>query len=124
MQMTIRHKFIELIPTEKEARTLYISIEYRVAVHLCACGCGNIVVTSLAPQAWSVLYDGETVSLYPSIGNYSLPCKSHYWIRRGEVLWAKKLTDKEIERVRRRDSVAHEQHGIGKKKRTGDIRQK
>ena len=120
--MTMRHKFVEIIPPEKEPGTLYISVEYGVAVHLCACGCGNIVVTSLEPQAWSLLYDGETVSLYPSIGSYSLPCRSHYWIKRGEVLWAKKLTDKEIARVRRRDALAHDQQDKGQKKRTGNSR--
>jgi hypothetical protein len=120
--MTMRHKFVEIIPPEKELGTLYISVEYGVAVHLCACGCGNVVVTSLAPQAWSLLYDGETVSLYPSIGSYSLPCRSHYWIRRGGVLWAKKLTDKEIARVRRRDALAHDQQDKGQKKRTGNSR--
>lgn len=117
--MTIRHEFVETIPLVKEPGTLYISIEYRVAVHLCACGCKNIVVTSFAPQAWSLHYDGETVSLYPSIGNYSLPCKSHYWIRQEEVLWAKKLTDKEIDLVRRRDEFAYEAQKKGQKKRKG-----
>lgn len=118
----MRHKFVEVIPSEKEPGTLYISIEYAVAVHLCACGCGKVVVTSLAPHAWAFIYDGEVVSLYPSIGNYSLPCRSHYWIRRGEVLWAKKLTDNEIARVRHRDAFAHKQQKKGKKKRKGDTR--
>ncbi|WP_417924835.1 DUF6527 family protein [Collimonas pratensis] len=26
---------------------------------------------------WSLTYDGKTVSLDPSIGNWSLPCRAH-----------------------------------------------
>ena len=122
--MEMRHKFVEFLPAEKEPGSLYISVEFGVAVHLCACGCGQVVVTSLAPYAWVFLYDGETVSLYPSIGNYSLPCRSHYWIRSGEVVWAKKLSNKEVDRVRRRDALALEQWDKGQKKRTRNSRLK
>lgn len=57
-------------------------------VHLCFCGCGSKVVTPLSPTGWSMTFDGRTISVYPSIGSWNLPCQSHYWIRGGEVAWA------------------------------------
>jgi len=83
----ITHEFVETIPENLQHRTLYISIPFATAVHRCCCGCGNEVVTPLTPTDWELSFNGETVSLYPSIGNWSLPCKSHYWITRGEVRW-------------------------------------
>ena len=53
-----------------------MSIPYATAVHLCACGCGNKVVTPFSPAEWQLTYDGDTVSLSPSIGNWQFPCKS------------------------------------------------
>ena len=73
----MQHKFVEFIPSEIEENVIYISIEYDVAKHKCACGCGAIIVTSISPARWRLTYDGETVSLSPSIGNWSHPCKSH-----------------------------------------------
>jgi hypothetical protein len=45
---TVRHEFVEYVPRELEDDVLYISIRYRTAVHRCACGCGNKVVTLTA----------------------------------------------------------------------------
>lgn len=81
-------EFVEYIPDELQEDTLYVSIPYTTAAHKCACGCGEEVVTPLSPTGWKLIFDGETVSLDPSIGNWSLPCKSHYWIRRNRVQWA------------------------------------
>lgn len=66
----MQHKFVEFIPSEIEQNVLYISIEYDIAKHKCACGCGANIVTSLSPSRWKLTYDGETVSLSPSIGNW------------------------------------------------------
>jgi len=75
------------MPENFEPGILYFSEIYSVAVHLCACGCGNQVVTPTAgPNAWK--FDPEWVTLLPSIGNFQLPCKSHYFIRRGKIVWA------------------------------------
>lgn len=92
----VTHKFVDTIPRDLEDATLYVSIEYATAVHKCCCGCGREVVTPLTPTDWILTFDGETVSLYPSIGNWSYPCQSHYWIERGQVRWARKWTKSEI----------------------------
>lgn len=102
----MKHQFVEYIPDVLEASTLYISLDYNIAVHKCACGCGVDVVTPLSPAEWALTYNGETVSLWPSIGNWSFPCKSHYVIKHGRVRWADRFDSEQIRTVRRRDSEA------------------
>jgi hypothetical protein len=48
---------------------------------------------------------GKTVSLIPSIGNWSFACKSHYWISNNKVLWASKLSARQIDQVKARDKA-------------------
>jgi hypothetical protein len=69
--------FVKYIPEELEEGYLYISMEYATASHLCACGCGETVVTPIFPKLWQLYYNGKEISLTPSIGNYEFPCQSH-----------------------------------------------
>lgn len=85
---SIEHEFAQFVPNELAGGTLYISVEYGTCVHRCLCGCGNKVVTPLTPTDWTLIFDGETVSLDPSVGNWSFECRSHYWIDRSRVRWA------------------------------------
>jgi hypothetical protein len=55
-----------IIPDVLDRDKVYISLDYNTVPHLCACGCGEEVVTPLQPSEWKVIYDGETVSLHPS----------------------------------------------------------
>lgn len=96
-QRIIRPEFVEFIPDDVKEGVLYISIRYGTATHRCPSGCGEIVVTPIKPTDWSLIWNGESVSLYPSIGNWSLPCKSHYWIRENRIVWAGKWDTREIE---------------------------
>jgi hypothetical protein len=99
----IKHKFVQYIPDEIENNTLYISIDFGTAVHKCMCGCGNEVVTPLSPTDWEMIYNGETVSLYPSIGNLGFKCESHYWITHGKVKFVEKWSSTKIRANRERD---------------------
>lgn len=85
----IAASFVESIPAQLEPGILYVSIGYRTMSHLCACGCGRRVATPIRPrpQGWTVAYDGINVSISPSVGLAKLPCRSHYFIDRGRVLW-------------------------------------
>lgn len=47
--------------------------------------------------------NGGRVSLWPSIGNWSYPCRSHYVIRDNCVLEAKPMTERQIQRVKAND---------------------
>lgn len=102
-QDTLRPVFTETFPPTMDAGALYVSIPYRTCGHLCCCGCGHEVITPLSPAQWSISYDGENVSLAPSIGNWSLPCRSHYWIRDGHVRWSRRYSTAEIDQNRNRD---------------------
>ena len=99
----VEHEFVEFIPDKLAERTLYVSIPYASAAHSCFCGCGIKVVTPINPTGWELRFDGDTVSLRPSIGNWGFPCRSHYWIKRNRVIWAKPMSREAIEEGRRRD---------------------
>src|SRR6185437_10070487 len=104
----IRHEFVEFIPKELGERVLYVSVQYCTAVHKCFCGCGQKVVTPLRPTQWRLIFDGETASLEPSIGNWSFRCESHYWITNSEVKAAGHLTRDRIATIRAEDHQALE----------------
>jgi hypothetical protein len=88
---------VRFIPEELEPGVLYVAEEFGAAAHLCASGCGEKIRTPLGPTEWSldVTPDGLP-SLSPSIGDWQKACQSHYWIERGEVIWSRKWTPKEI----------------------------
>lgn len=106
----IKHEFVDFIPREMEPDTLYVSIEFATASHLCCCGCSAEVITPLSPVGWQLNFDGETVSLTPSVGSWSLPCQSHYWIKRDGVEWAGSMSVSQIDRVRKRDQQDIQRH--------------
>ncbi|MEP6676763.1 MAG: DUF6527 family protein [Ferruginibacter sp.] len=100
---TLQHKFQDTIPEIIEEGILYISIKYKTASHKCICGCGNEVVTPITPTDWQITFDGKTVSLSPSIGNWYFDCKSHYWIVKNEIVHSSPWSTKEIEKGRNKD---------------------
>lgn len=106
----VTFEFVDLLPKELADGVLYISLEHRTVVHKCCSGCGERVVVGLSPAQWKLTFDGETISLSPSIGNGELACNSHYWIRENKVLWSKPLTSTQTRRSQlgdREDTVAH-----------------
>lgn len=96
------HRFITSVPDDLEPGVLYVSFAYDTTIHLCACGCRNQVVLPLDPTAWKLTYDGDTVSMSPSVGNWSFPCRSHYWIRSGKVRWSTAWSDAQVRAGRER----------------------
>ena len=80
-------QIVHRVPENLQSGLLYVCFDCKVVAHLCACGCGEKVVLPIDPQFWSVRYDGETVTMAPSIGNYQYACKSHYWISNNKVIW-------------------------------------
>ena len=82
--------FARYLPRDLDEGRLYISMEYATASHLCACGCGNRVVTPLGIADWHLLFDGH-VTLTPSIGNGQFDCGSHYLIRNDRVVWLRSM---------------------------------
>jgi Family of unknown function (DUF6527) len=104
----IAFEFIENIPENLQDGMLYISTKYATAIHKCCCGCGNEVVTPLSPVQWSLVFDGDSISLEPSIGNWNFACRSHYWITRNKVRTARAWSEKKIEAGRARERAVKE----------------
>lgn len=100
---TLSHEFVEFVPEHLQEGVLYVSTTYATAAHRCFCGCGREVVTPLSPTDWKLSFDGETVSLAPSVGNWSFPCRSHYWIDGNRVHWCGDLPQQLIDAGRARD---------------------
>lgn len=109
-------QFVEHFPEKLEPGELYLAMEFATAAHLCACGCGNKVITPFSPADWQMSFDGETVSLKPSIGNWSFRCRSHYWLRSGRVVWAGDMSQEAINAVRKRDIRAKALHQAARAK--------
>ncbi len=106
----LEHRFVHYIPEELEPGVLYISMEYATAAHSCCCGCGEQVVTPFTPTDWKLTFDGETVSLWPSIGNWNFKSRSHYIVMRSHVFEAEPWEDKHIQWGRARDKERKQQH--------------
>lgn len=102
----IEPRDVEAIPPVLEEGVLYICERYRIAMHKCCCGCGEEVVSPLNPAEWSVIRRGGTASLFPSIGNWSFACQSHYWIKGNRIVWSGGLTARQIQAVQARDRNA------------------
>lgn len=102
----VEHRFVKHVPEVLEPGVLYVSMEYATAVHSCCCGCGEEVVTPLTPTDWKMTFDGETISLWPSIGNWNFRCRSHYVIDRSQVRESLRWTDEQVAAGRNRDREA------------------
>jgi hypothetical protein len=80
---------VEFIPDKKDMvqNEIYISFKYKIAVHLCLCGCGNLSVTHFMDDTgWKVGIiqsngrDEGGLSISPSILNNNCPNRYHYII--------------------------------------------
>jgi hypothetical protein len=109
-QISLRPAFVGFIPEQLEDGVIYISQRYRTATHRCCCGCGEEVVTPIGPTDWLLEVADGAVTLRPSIGNWSLPCRSHYLIRQGNVIWVREMSREEIDYGRRRDRLLRDAH--------------
>ncbi len=96
MMNTIKLNLVHYIPKELEPGILYVSEEFETAGHMCPCGCGNKIITPLGTTDWSLTVRGGRPTLYPSIGNWQIPCRSHYWINDGSIEWSYQWTEKQI----------------------------
>jgi len=107
-KITLLH--VQYMPKELESGILYVSKEFEVAGHLCPCECGNKIITPLGYTEWTFSEFKNKATLYPSIGNWQLPCRSHYWITNGEIQWSYKWTEKQIEAGRRAEEIRRKEH--------------
>ena len=85
------------MPSQLEAGILYYSKDFETAAHLCACGCGEKIRTPIAATEWSLGDDEFGPTLWPSIGNWQKPCRAHYFITDGSVIWAPRWSQSKID---------------------------
>jgi len=109
-ELVLTHEFVEFIPDKLADGVVYVSIPYATVAHKCCCGCGMEVVTPLSPTDWELIFDGESISLDPSIGNWSFDCKSHYWILRNGVRWTERRPQKGIKLARSNEQAAKKRY--------------
>lgn len=84
------------MPKLLEPGILYVSEEFGAAAHLCACGCGVKVRTPITPNRWSLTVSDKGPSLWPSVGNWEQPCRSHYIIENGKIMWCGAWTQEQV----------------------------
>lgn len=90
-RVPVTPKYVEVIPDFKtfEDNVIYISKKYGSTVHKCLCGCGEKTVLPInniingEDLGWQMFEDEKGLTFTPSVGNYQLPCKSHYVIQKG-----------------------------------------
>ncbi|MFA6132799.1 MAG: DUF6527 family protein [Phycisphaerae bacterium] len=109
------------MPKELEPGVLYVSEEFGAVAHLCPCGCGSKVRTPLGPTEWSLEETSSGPSLHPSVGNWQLPCRSHYWIRKGRVVWSVQWTPSQIAAGRRAEEERREVYYDALDRRRGGV---
>jgi hypothetical protein len=83
----LRPEYCEYIPEDLEQGIIYISKEFSIAIHLCACGCGGRTVTPIGEGWWTLSETDGKITLRPSIGNWSgeNPYHAHYYITENKI---------------------------------------
>lgn len=81
--------YVDYMPDQLGAGKLYISTKFKLAIHLCACGCGVETVTPLKEGEWTLTDKGGIITLRPSIGNFmgENPYHAHYYITDNKIEW-------------------------------------
>jgi len=108
--INLTHEFVEYIPNDMKDGTIYVSMVFATAAHKCCCGCGHEVITPFSPTDWKLIYDGQSITLNPSIGNWSFACQSHYLIIQNRVRWAQQMSLEEINAGRVNDSLRKDRY--------------
>lgn len=93
--MSYRVEHVDRLPEHLEEEIVYISEEYEVAALKCACGCGH-KVTLLLGDGHEVREIEERADIWPSIGVWDAPCRSHFFIRNGQIRWADRWSEERI----------------------------
>jgi hypothetical protein len=99
---------VEQFPDDLSPGILYVSERFRIASHSCACGCGSKVITPLGKLDWKYKEGAGGPTLHPSIGNWNLPCRSHYWIRNGQIIPALRWSDDQIQHAATKERAFRE----------------
>jgi Family of unknown function (DUF6527) len=105
---SFRLERVQFVPKTLEIGVLYVADEFDIAIHRCACGCGLKVTTPLGPTEWQLTEKTGLPTLHPSVGNWQLPCRSHYLIIAGKVRWAGQWSETQVTAGRKSEEIRRE----------------
>lgn len=106
----LKLNMVHYMPKGLEPGILYVSEEFGIAGHMCPCGCSNKIITPLSPTDWSLTIKKGRPTLYPSIGNWQLPCRSHYWVKDGSIEWSYSWSEEQIMAGRQKEERRRESY--------------
>lgn len=92
-EITYRVRHLDDPPVDSEAGVLYVVGDeghYWLAVLRCPCGCGAEIQLPLSGRnspRWKFDGNANSPTLTPSIWR-NVGCKSHFFVRRGRVVWS------------------------------------
>ena len=90
-----RAEWVDDLPDPPRADTLYVvggrQHPFRVVMACPNAGCEHLVHLDVHPDAepgWELQEHRDgSLTLWPSVHVTGLPCRSHYWVRKGRVRW-------------------------------------
>ena len=98
-RQTYAYERVEDTPEEVAAGIVYLVGDGEkpwYAVLKCPCSCSQTISLSLVPgdsPRWrAILHKNGTLTLHPSIWR-TKGCQSHFFIRRGRIIWARARID-------------------------------
>lgn len=94
-QKCYRYKLTKNVPDRLDPLTLYLETNLEQPwqlVMLCPCGCKSVLHMNLLDEYyphWKYYLDeNDRFTLQPSV-NRTVGCRSHFFIKKGEILWCK-----------------------------------
>ena len=118
----LKHLFVDSIPATLQDGVVYVCPKHNIVSHLCACGCGHRIDTSIDPDEWKFSYDGKGICLFPSIGNWDIPCRSHYFITNDMAIPCKSKPQK-TKKKRRKKVIDSQSPSVGIYKLTEKLKE-
>lgn len=104
--MKYRYRLVERIPNILQEGIVYHTEEFELAGLLCACGCGHRI-TLLVPDSHRVSDERGYATIWPSIGVFDAPCKSHYFINAGEIQWRPAFSASQVSNIMQAQIARH-----------------
>jgi Family of unknown function (DUF6527) len=104
--MKYQYQIVDRIPDQLAAGVVYHNEDFELASLLCACDCGHRV-TLLVPDSHQISSEDGLVTITPSIAVCDAVCKSHYYIKSGEVEWLPAFTGAQANSVMRDQIARH-----------------
>lgn len=77
------------VPESINSNIIYLVDDWAI-VFKCPCGCNEDIILNTLPDAspkWSYKIKKRKINISPSV-HRKKGCKSHFWIRKGKIIWS------------------------------------